>query len=71
MANPISKIKQYYGETLLEIKRCTWPSRDELLANTGLVIGVMLVLTIYVFVVDQVCRLGLEGLISLITKSGN
>ena len=38
MTNPIPKIRQFYDEVIQEVKKCTWPSRSELLESTIIVI---------------------------------
>lgn len=30
MTNPISKIRQFYKETVVELKKASWPTRQEL-----------------------------------------
>jgi preprotein translocase subunit SecE len=43
MANPFRKIRVFWGETLSELKKAAWPTRQELKANT-LVVLVAIVL---------------------------
>lgn len=58
------KIRGFLNETMVEINRCTWPSRAELFESTILTIVVIVLLTSFVFVVDQASRY----LIDIITK---
>jgi len=48
----LDKIKQYWHETLTEISKVTWPSKDELVGSTVVTIFVSLVLGFFIFVVD-------------------
>ncbi len=53
MGNPIPKIKKFYAETVQEVKKSTWPSRKELIQQTGLVIVAVLLLTAFIAVSDK------------------
>lgn len=55
MTNPIHHLRTFYEETVLEVKKCTWPTRQELIEHTGIVIAIVVLLTTFIFVVDQVC----------------
>ena len=52
----------YIKETKQELKRVSWPTRKELLKNTGVVLTVVTLATILVWVLDTLLRSGL-GLI--------
>ena len=55
MSNPIIAIQKYYDETVEQLKKCTWPSWNELYESTVVVVTSMVLLTIFVLVVDWVC----------------
>lgn len=57
-------IVSYVRETKQELKRVSWPSRKELLKNTGVVLTVVISSTILVWVLDSV----LSGALGLILK---
>jgi preprotein translocase subunit SecE len=65
MRNPIHVIKQYYGETLQEVKKCTWPNRPELVEHTVLIIVALAVMTGFVFLVDLACQYVIRGVFNL------
>lgn len=65
MRNPIHVIKQYYGETMQEVKKCTWPNRPELVEHTVLIIAAVALLTLFVFLVDVVCQYVVSGIFNL------
>ena len=51
-----NRIKQFYGETVTELKKCMWPSRDELKDSTIVVICSVLLLSAFVALVDWLCQ---------------
>ena len=54
----------YIKETKQELKRVSWPTKKELLKNTGVVLTVVISATILVWVLDTV----LQGALGLILK---
>ena len=54
MSKAIRRIKQFYGETLQEVKRCSWPNRPELIEQTLLVLAGTLIFTVFVFFADKI-----------------
>ena len=50
----LEKIKNYFSETSVEIKKVTWPSIAELKESTRVVIVATLVLTVFIGIVDQI-----------------
>jgi len=48
------KVVKYIKETVQELKKVTWPSKDELIGSTIVTIFVTLVLSLFIFGVDQV-----------------
>ena len=55
---------RYVKETKQELKRVTWPTKKELLKNTGIVLTVVVSATILVWALDSV----LSGALNLILK---
>ena len=47
-----------------ELKKVTWPTKKELASKTGVVLGVVVVSTVFVWLVDT----GLSNVLSLIVK---
>jgi preprotein translocase SecE subunit len=56
MSNPVNRIKEFCGETVKEIKDCSWPERSELIQSTLLVITATILLTVFTMGVDQVVQ---------------
>jgi preprotein translocase subunit SecE len=53
-ATMIEKIKTYLADTRTELKKVTWPARQELREATRVVIVSTIIVTIFVGVVDQI-----------------
>lgn len=65
MRNPVHRIKQFYEETVQEVKKCTWPNRQELRESTTLVLVSMALLTLFVWLVDLVTQPAVRAIITL------
>jgi preprotein translocase subunit SecE len=48
----IARVREFFREVGLEFKRVTWPSQQELVNSTTVVIAVTLVLAFFLGVVD-------------------
>jgi preprotein translocase subunit SecE len=66
MFNPIDKITTTYHETVAELRKCTWPSWDELVDSTLVVIVSVGILAVFVGTTDWVVR----ALVQLLTVGG-
>ncbi|MGI6354925.1 MAG: preprotein translocase subunit SecE [Lentisphaerae bacterium] len=56
MENPVAAIQRLYNETVAELKKCSWPSRQELYESTLIVISFLIILSVFVVVVDFICE---------------
>ena len=54
MTNPVKAIQKYYFETVSELKKCTWPTRQELYESTLVVVSSLVLLAAFVMIVDWV-----------------
>lgn len=52
MANPFRKIGIFYGETVQELKKSSWPTRKELRDMTIVTIVAIIALGIFITVAD-------------------
>ena len=59
----IGRMRRFVGDTIAEMKRCTWPGRRQLAESTVLVVVAIMVLACFVAGVDQVALI----LIRLVT----
>ena len=50
----IERLKLFISETRTELKKVTWPTREELKESTRVVIVSTFIVTIFVGIVDQV-----------------
>ena len=50
--NPFGKIRSFYGETVTELKRATWPTPSELRGSTAVVIAGVAILGLFISAVD-------------------
>ena len=48
------KIRSFIERTMDEMRKCTWPTREQLQESTVLVLVVMAVSSLYIFGVDQI-----------------
>ncbi|MAF27589.1 MAG: preprotein translocase subunit SecE [Gemmatimonadota bacterium] len=56
----IEKIKQFVKDVRVEMKKVSWPSRDELRGSTMVVIVTVIVLAIFIGIVDRILNFGLQ-----------
>lgn len=50
----IERMKQYWEDTRVELKKVTWPTRQDLKESTQVVIVSTLIVTAFIGVVDQI-----------------
>ncbi len=50
------RIRRFISDTVAEMHRCTWPTRQQLLESTGLVVVSIMILALFVFCVDKVAE---------------
>jgi preprotein translocase subunit SecE len=53
------KVITYYDETVVELKKVAWPTKDEVRGSTIVVIVTSIILSAFVFVVDRLLSLGI------------
>jgi preprotein translocase subunit SecE len=56
MGDIFGKIRKFIAETMAEMRKCTWPTRNELFESTILVIVSILILASFVAIVDEISR---------------
>ena len=50
----MEKIRRFISDTVAEMGRCTWPSKQQLLESTVLVVVAMFALACFVAAVDEI-----------------
>ncbi len=59
----VAKLSTYVGETQQELKKCNWPTRDELMDSTLLIFVIIALLGFFTMGVDQMMILSLKALL--------
>ena len=62
----MGKVRRFIADTIAELGRCSWPTRQELLESTVLVVVAMVILALFVAGVDELAM----RLIHLVTVPG-
>ena len=57
--------KKYFKELRAEIKKVVWPTRQQVVNNTGVVLVVMSLMGLFLFAVDTGLSYGIRALIGL------
>jgi preprotein translocase subunit SecE len=65
MSNWLNKARTFINDTITELRKCSWPAREELYESTILVIVSVLCLAIFVAVVDAVSSVVIEWLTTI------
>ncbi len=66
MSNVFGKINSFVSGTISEIRKCSWPNKDELFESTILVIVGMFILGAFVALLD----IGSVNFVNLLTSLG-
>ena len=64
MAEKKNRLMKFFRETKSEMKKVSWPSKDQLIHNTVIILAFVIIMTIVLSLVD----FGFERLLSLIVK---
>lgn len=51
---PENRFAQFYRETTAELRKVVWPTRDEAIRLTGIVIAVVIAMSIFLGAVDYI-----------------
>jgi preprotein translocase subunit SecE len=62
----IEKVTKYFNDTIQELRKVAWPSRDELIGSTVVVVVMSLLVSIFIGVVDQVLNKLVNLLVSFV-----
>ena len=49
-----ARIKAFFRDAWLELQKVIWPSREDVVKMTGLVVAVVVVVGLFIFVWDQI-----------------
>jgi preprotein translocase subunit SecE len=56
------KIVKFFEDVLKEMKKVTWPTKNELMESTKIVIIVCMILAGFTYVIDMVINLVIKGI---------
>ena len=56
------KIKKFFEDVVKEMKKVTWPTKEELMESTKVVIIVCLILAGFTYVIDMLINQVLKGI---------
>ena len=56
----LKRMKQFISEVVAEMKKVSWPDREELIGSTVVVFAVVAILSLYIGVLDVVINKVLE-----------
>ena len=75
--NPVEKIKdlsqrstQFYGDVRSEVKKVSWPGKDEIVGTTMVVIAAVFFFGLYLGLVDYILGIGLNRILSIFGSGG-
>jgi preprotein translocase subunit SecE len=60
----LNTLKTFLGEVKIELKKCTWPTRQELIGSTMVVVISVLILGVFVGLSDM----GLTGMLRAVLR---
>ena len=52
--------REFLHDVRMEMKQVTWPSREDVISTTGVVIGTVVIFGVYLFFVEQLAQRGFE-----------
>ena len=58
----MEKVKKFLKEVVAELRKVTWPSKDELIGSTIVTIVVSLIVAIFIGVVDRILAFGIRSI---------
>jgi preprotein translocase subunit SecE len=58
----LEKIKKFLKEVVAELRKVTWPTKDELIGSTIVTIIVSLIVAIFIGIVDRILTLGVRAI---------
>ena len=56
------KIITFFQDVVKEMKRVTWPTKEELIESTKIVIVVCIVLAVFTYVIDMIISQAFKGI---------
>ncbi len=61
-----ARLKKYFRDTKSEVKKVAWPTKQQTINNTGVVIACIVVVGAFIGVLDAIFTYGLQTLLKLL-----
>ncbi|MBI5868044.1 MAG: preprotein translocase subunit SecE [candidate division Zixibacteria bacterium] len=61
----MESVKTYWNETVAELDKVTWPTKDELVGSTVVTVAVSLILGFFIFGVDLMLARGVGAILGI------
>ena len=58
----LEKIQKYLKETSAELRKMTWPTKEELIGSTLVTVVVSAVVAVFIGIVDRLLTLGIHAI---------
>lgn len=58
-------IKRWFRELKSEMKKVVWPTKKQVINNTGVVMGVMVIMALFLFAVDSGLGYGIQAILKI------
>jgi preprotein translocase subunit SecE len=56
----LGKIQKYLKETMAELRKMTWPTKDELIGSTTVTVIVSFIVAVFIGIVDRILTMGIH-----------
>ncbi len=66
IAGAFSRVKRFFRELKSELKKVVWPTKQQLIRNTIVVLLCVLAVGVFIWIFDAIASLGVNGIISLV-----
>lgn len=53
----VQKLKTFTSEVVKEMKKVSWPTKEQLKESTGVVIITTIIFTVFIFIIDKIMDL--------------
>jgi len=58
----VNKAQKYLKETSAELRKMTWPTKDELIGSTIVTVVVSIIVSIFIGIVDRILTFGITSI---------
>ena len=60
------RVKKYFRELRSELKKVVWPTPQQVLKNTAIVVCAVVIIGLFIWLFDFVAQFGIDALISIV-----